>query len=145
MATSRRVCPNSLIVTHINTPSYYNRLTNDPDPEIQEQAFTILRNLTADEAGVNMVFGAMGDEGLASCLSAGLDSAHEMVVREVRPPSPLLFTFHTSQFAFYVSLSHLTTHLHRQPMSSATSPTAHAPNKTSYSHTRTSSEGCIAV
>lgn len=71
----------NMAMTHLGWP-HLAELTNDPDPEIQEQAFTILRNLTADEAGVNMVFGAMGDEGLASCLSAGLDSAHEMVVRE---------------------------------------------------------------
>ncbi|KAL4068184.1 ARM repeat-containing protein [Scleroderma citrinum] len=57
-------------------------LTNDPDSEIQEQAFAILRNLTADEGGISIVFRAMSDEGLANCLSAGLDSVHEMVIRE---------------------------------------------------------------
>ena len=69
--------------------SFWNndRLTNDADPEIQEQALTTLRNLTADEVGVNLAFDAMDDEGLANCLSAGLDSAHKMDIREVRPPS----------------------------------------------------------
>ena len=107
MATSRRVCPSFPIFIRLNTPSYHHRLTNDPDPEIQEQAFTILRNLTADEAGVNLVFGAMGDEGLATCLSAGLDSAHEMVIREVRPPSPPLF--HIPRLAVHVLRFHFVT------------------------------------
>lgn len=62
--------------------SYLAELANDSDPEIQEQAFAILRNLTEDETGVSLVFEAMGDDTLANCLSAGLDSPHELVTRE---------------------------------------------------------------
>ncbi|KAI5990570.1 ARM repeat-containing protein [Pisolithus orientalis] len=57
-------------------------LANDSDPEIQEQAFAILRNLTDDETGVSLVFESMGGDTLANCLSAGLDSPHELVTRE---------------------------------------------------------------
>ncbi|KAI5985363.1 ARM repeat-containing protein [Pisolithus albus] len=38
------------------------RLANDSDPEIQEQAFAIQRNLTEDETGVSLVFETMGDD-----------------------------------------------------------------------------------
>ncbi|KAI6124717.1 ARM repeat-containing protein [Pisolithus croceorrhizus] len=62
--------------------SHLAELANDSDPEIQEQAFAILRNLTEDETGVSLVFESMGDDTLANCLSAGLDSPHELVTRE---------------------------------------------------------------
>ncbi|KAG6334987.1 hypothetical protein ID866_4101 [Astraeus odoratus] len=53
-------------------------LTNDPDPDVQEQAFAILRNLTEDEAGLDLVFSSMGEEVLSGCLAAGLDSPQEL-------------------------------------------------------------------
>ncbi|KAI5981447.1 armadillo-type protein [Pisolithus albus] len=64
--------------------SHLAELANNSDPEIQEQAFAIQRNLTEDETGVGLVFEAMGDDTLANCLSVGLDSPHELVTRQVR-------------------------------------------------------------
>ncbi|KAI5982374.1 armadillo-type protein [Pisolithus albus] len=62
--------------------SHLAELANNSDPEIQEQAFAIQRNLTEDETGVSLVFEAMGDDTLANCLSVGLDSPHELVTRQ---------------------------------------------------------------
>ncbi|KAI6043328.1 ARM repeat-containing protein [Pisolithus marmoratus] len=70
-----------LTMQHLGWP-HLTELANDSDPEIQEQAFAILRNLTEDETGVSLVFESMGDDTLANCLSVGLDSPHELVTRE---------------------------------------------------------------
>lgn len=70
-----------MAITHLGW-SHLAKLTSDSDPEIQEQAFSILRNLTEDEAGLDLVFRSTGDEFLINCLSTGLDSYHECVSRE---------------------------------------------------------------
>ncbi|KAH7889193.1 ARM repeat-containing protein [Phlebopus sp. FC_14] len=61
---------------------FVSLLLNDPNPNIQEQAFSILRNLAEDEVGITLVFESIGEETLASCISAGLDSSNEYVTRE---------------------------------------------------------------
>ncbi|KAI5985393.1 armadillo-type protein [Pisolithus albus] len=48
--------------------SHLAELANDSDPEIQEQAFAIQRNLTEDETGVSLVFETMGDDTRIVCL-----------------------------------------------------------------------------
>ncbi|KAH7923488.1 ARM repeat-containing protein [Leucogyrophana mollusca] len=57
-------------------------LSADPEVAIQEQAFSILRNIAGDEPGVDFVFESMSEEALATTIITGLDSPHEDVTRE---------------------------------------------------------------
>lgn len=54
-------------------------LCNDSNPEIQEQAMSILRNLAEDEEGVDYVFESIDAETLANCITSGLESSNEDV------------------------------------------------------------------
>ncbi|KIJ59697.1 hypothetical protein HYDPIDRAFT_162060 [Hydnomerulius pinastri MD-312] len=69
------------VMAHLKWPRLAELVT-DPDPQIQEQAFAILRNLADEEEGINLIFACMGDEALASCISIGLDSSNEWVTCE---------------------------------------------------------------
>ena len=84
----RRVCyfgtsRTSLFLTWIYTQC---RLVNDVDPQIQEQAFCLLRNLAEDEEGIALIVSSMGEDLVAGCIAAGLDSPSEPVTCEVRHP-----------------------------------------------------------
>ena len=48
----------------------------DPDEDVQEQAFNVVRNLTESEDGIAMVFKKVGREVL-SCVMAGLSSGND--------------------------------------------------------------------
>ena len=54
----------------------------DPDEDVQEQAFNVVRNLTESEDGIGMVFKEVGKEVL-SCVTAGLSSGNDNVVLQV--------------------------------------------------------------
>ena len=58
------------------------RLLSDPDEDVQEQAFNVVRNLTESEDGIGMVFKEVGKEVL-SCVTAGLSSGNDNVVLQV--------------------------------------------------------------
>ena len=58
------------------------RLLNDPEEDVQEQAFNVVRNLTESEDGIAMVFKEVGKEVL-SCITAGLRSGNDNVVLQV--------------------------------------------------------------
>lgn len=61
----------------------FRRLCNDLSPEIQEQAMSILHNLTENEEGVDYVFESIDAETLANCITVGLESSNEDVTRRV--------------------------------------------------------------
>jgi hypothetical protein len=61
----------------------FHRLCNDLSPEIQEQAMSILRNLTENEEGIDYVFDSLDTETLANCIIIGLESSNEDVVYHV--------------------------------------------------------------
>lgn len=81
------------------------RLVSDIDPQIQEQAFCILRNLAEDEDGISLVYNSMGEDAVAGCISAGLESSSELVTREVTAFFPHFFA-HISP-AHFLSLPFL--------------------------------------
>ena len=58
------------------------RLLSDPDEDVQEQAFNVVRNLTESEDGIAMVFKEVGKEVL-TCVTAGLSSGNDNVVLQV--------------------------------------------------------------
>ena len=60
----------------------FSRLLSDPDEDVQEQAFNVVRNLTESEDGIAMVFKEVGKEVL-SCVTAGLGSGNDNVVLQV--------------------------------------------------------------
>ncbi|KAI9574096.1 ARM repeat-containing protein [Boletus coccyginus] len=85
-ALKNLLCKSSLatkqmVMTHLRW-THLAELVNDVDPQIQEQAFCILRNLAEDEEGIIFVFDSMGDDLIAACISAGLDCSSELVTRE---------------------------------------------------------------
>ena len=55
---------------------------NDPEEDVQEQAFNVVRNLTESEDGIGMVFKEVGKEVL-SCITVGLGSGNDNVVLQV--------------------------------------------------------------
>ena len=55
---------------------------SDPEEDLQEQAFNVVRNLTESEDGIAMVFKEVGKEVL-SCITVGLSSANDNVVLQV--------------------------------------------------------------
>ena len=61
---------------------FFFRLLSDPDEDVQEQAFNVVRNLTESEDGIGMVFKEVGKEVL-SCVTAGLSSGNDNVVLQV--------------------------------------------------------------
>lgn len=58
------------------------RLLSDPDEDVQEQAFNVVRNLTESEDGIAMVFKEVSKEVL-TCVTAGLSSGNDNVVLQV--------------------------------------------------------------
>lgn len=54
----------------------------DPDEDVQEQAFNVVRNLTESEDGIAMVFKEVGKEVLG-CVTVGLSSVNDNVVLQV--------------------------------------------------------------
>ncbi|KAF8447260.1 armadillo-type protein [Boletus edulis BED1] len=70
-----------MVMTHLGW-THLAELVNDVDPQIQEQALCILRNLVEDEEGIVLIFDSMGEGLVAACISAGLDSSNEPVTRE---------------------------------------------------------------
>ncbi|KAG1731944.1 ARM repeat-containing protein [Suillus lakei] len=66
------------VMTHLGWPRLV-MLCNDSNPEIQEQAMSILRNLAEDEEGVDYVFESIDTETLANCITSGLESSNEDV------------------------------------------------------------------
>ena len=54
----------------------------DPDEDVQEQAFNVVRNLTESEDGIAMVFKEVGQDVLG-CVTAGLGSVNDNVVLQV--------------------------------------------------------------
>ena len=69
------------------------RLLGDPDEDIQEQAFNVVRNLTESEEGIAMVFREIGIQVLGR-VTAALSSKNDNVVLQVRS-SPLVFFIYT--------------------------------------------------
>lgn len=66
------------VMTHLCWPRLVT-LCNDSNPEIQEQAMSILRNLAEDEEGVDYVFESIDTETLANCITSGLESFNDDV------------------------------------------------------------------
>jgi armadillo repeat-containing protein 8 len=54
------------------------------NPEFQEEAFHLVRNLAGDEAGIDMVFEGLGATMLLNAISQGIDSENDGVLRQVR-------------------------------------------------------------
>ncbi|KAN0076756.1 Armadillo-type fold [Tylopilus felleus] len=86
-AMKNLLCKSSLstkqmVMTHLGW-TRLAELVNDVDPQIQEQAFCMLRNLAEDEEGITFLFDSMGEDLVASCISVGLDSSSESVTREI--------------------------------------------------------------
>ncbi|KAF8548583.1 ARM repeat-containing protein [Imleria badia] len=85
-ALKNLLCKSSLatkqmVMTHLGW-THLAELVNDVDPQIQEQAFCILRNLAEEEEGILFLFDSMGEDLVAACISTGLDSSSELVTRE---------------------------------------------------------------
>ena len=59
------------------------------NPEFQEEAFHVVRNLADNEAGIEMVYEGLGASTLLNALSQGLESDSDGVMRQVRTPSTL--------------------------------------------------------
>ena len=55
---------------------------SDPDEDIQEQAFNVVRNLTESEDGIGMVFREIGIQVLGR-ITVGLNSGNDNVVLQV--------------------------------------------------------------
>ena len=68
--------------TFVYVYATFFRLLSDPDEDVQEQAFNVVRNLTESEEGIAMVFKEVGREVL-SCVTAGLSSGNDNVVLQV--------------------------------------------------------------
>ncbi|KIK78727.1 hypothetical protein PAXRUDRAFT_36581 [Paxillus rubicundulus Ve08.2h10] len=81
LSSKSTVTTKSMVMDYLGW-NYLAELVNDPDAQIQEQAFAILRNLAENEEGLDLTVSSMGDEVLASCISAGLDNPNELVTRE---------------------------------------------------------------
>jgi hypothetical protein len=56
----------------------------DPEDGLQEQAWSVVRNLSENEAGIDMVFRELGPEALLDQLAVALGSKDEDVVLQVR-------------------------------------------------------------
>ncbi|KAG9308403.1 armadillo-type protein [Chiua virens] len=85
-ALKNLICKSSLstkrgVMTQLGW-NHLAELVNDVDPQIQEQAFCILRNLAEDEEGILLAFSSLGEDLVANCISVGLDSPSELVTRE---------------------------------------------------------------
>lgn len=61
------------------------RLLAHENPDFQEQAFHVVRNIADNEMGIEMVFDSLGPSVLLSAVSQGLDSEHDGVLRQVSP------------------------------------------------------------
>ena len=55
---------------------------SDPDEDVQEQAFNVVRNLTELEDEIATVFQEVGEE-VFSCVTAGLSSGNDNFVLQV--------------------------------------------------------------
>ncbi|KAG8217986.1 ARM repeat-containing protein [Butyriboletus roseoflavus] len=75
------LCTKRMVMTQLKW-THLAELVNDLDSQIQEQAFCILRNLAEDEEGITLIFSSMGEDLVAGCISAGLDSSSESVTCE---------------------------------------------------------------
>lgn len=62
------------------------RLLLDPDVGIQEQAWTIARNLAEDEQGIELIVGSLGIHALMNSLVIVLSSSHDDVLEQVLVP-----------------------------------------------------------
>ena len=82
-----------------DSPPFFStfRLLSDPDEDVQEQAFNVVRNLTESEEGIAMVFKEVGKEVLG-CITVGLNSVNDNVVLQV------FFFFEISYFTFFYIL-----------------------------------------
>lgn len=88
----------------------------DPDEDIQEQAFNVVRNLTETEDGIAMVFREIGIQVLGR-ITVGLSSGNDNVVMQV-------YTFSCKKVSF------LFTNLYpRLPPRSPTCQMEHTNNK----------------
>ena len=70
----------------------------DPDEDVQEQAFNVVRNLTESEDGIAMVFKEVGKEVLG-CVTVGLSSVNDNVVLQVN--FTFLLRFFLKKVSFY--------------------------------------------
>ena len=70
----------------------------DPDEDVQEQAFNVVRNLTESEDGIAMVFKEVGKEVLG-CVTVGLSSVNDNVVLQVN--FTFLLRFFKKKVSFY--------------------------------------------
>lgn len=61
------------------------RFLGDGDPEVQEQAFHILRHVADREEDVELVFQLVGSDVLLDALSRALDADNEDVQCQVTP------------------------------------------------------------
>ena len=58
------------------------------NPEFQEEAFHLVRNIASDESGIEMVFDGLGSKALLAVVSQGLESDSDGVLRQVCPYVP---------------------------------------------------------
>ena len=67
---------------------HFYRLLSDPDEGLQEQAWSVVRNLSEDDAGIDMVFRNIGADVLLNQLATSLGSKDEDVLLQVCTDDP---------------------------------------------------------
>ena len=68
------------------------RFLSHENPEFQEEAFHIVRNLADNDEGIEMVFEGLGVNNLLNALAQGLGSDNDGVLRQVSPSVSFLYT-----------------------------------------------------